>query len=79
MIEALGHVLKHPKKTLRKEACWVLSNITAGSQEQLQMCIDQGLIDILVDILTHDDTMVKMEAVWALSNSTAGANPVQFG
>jgi len=24
-------VLQHPKKTLRKEACWVLSNITAGS------------------------------------------------
>jgi|LauGreSBDMM110SN_4_FD.fasta_scaffold890491_1 hypothetical protein len=40
------------------------------------MCIDQGLIDILVGILTTDDTMVKMEAVWALSNSTAGANPV---
>jgi hypothetical protein len=40
------------------------------------MCIDFGLIDILVNILVTDDPMVKMEAVWALSNSTAGANPV---
>jgi hypothetical protein len=35
LIQALGQVLQHPKKTLRKEACWVLSNITAGSREQL--------------------------------------------
>ena len=69
-------MLQHPNKKLREEACWVLSNITAGSQEQLQMCIDFGLIDILVNILINDDTMVKMEAVWALSNSTARANPV---
>lgn len=33
LIQALGLVLQHPKKTLRKEACWVLSNITAGSQD----------------------------------------------
>lgn len=33
LIPALNEILSHPKKSVRKEACWVLSNITAGSEE----------------------------------------------
>ena len=29
-------LLQHPKKNIRKEACWSLSNIAAGSAGQLQ-------------------------------------------
>lgn len=32
LIRALNHILGHEKKTVRKETCWVLSNITAGTQ-----------------------------------------------
>lgn len=71
-------ILVHPKKTVRKEACWVLSNITAGTNEQLQMCIDVGAVDKLVHLLQHDDMVVKNEAIWALSNCTASANASQF-
>lgn len=78
MIPALNNILGHPKKTVRKESCWVLSNITAGTEAQLQQCIDIGIIDKLVNILQHDDMAVKNEAVWALSNCTASANPLQF-
>lgn len=31
LIPILGKLLGHVKKTVRKEACWVLSNITAGT------------------------------------------------
>lgn len=31
LIPALNEIINHNKKTVRKEACWVLSNITAGS------------------------------------------------
>ena len=78
MIGGLYQIIDHPKRTVRKEACWVLSNITAGTQEQIQECINVGIIDKLVSILNHDELPVKMEAIWALSNTTAGATPDQF-
>jgi importin subunit alpha-1 len=48
LVPTLNDILTHTKKTIRKEACWVLSNITAGTQEQLEMCISIGVIDKLV-------------------------------
>lgn len=63
---------------MRKESCWVLSNITAGTPDQVQCCIDIGIVDKLIQILKHDDVTVKNEAVWALSNCTASATPPQF-
>ena len=32
LIPALNTILAHNKKTVRKESCWVLSNITAGTE-----------------------------------------------
>jgi hypothetical protein len=31
LVPAFIYLLQHNKKTVRKEACWVLSNITAGN------------------------------------------------
>jgi importin subunit alpha-1 len=78
LVPTLANILTHPKKTVRKEACWVLSNVTAGTETQLQLCIDLGIIEKLVQLLTHDDMVVKNEAVWALSNCTASASTQQF-
>lgn len=49
------------KKSIKKEACWTISNITAGTKEQIQAVIDNQLIPPLVhllgvsvsDVLTH--------------------------
>jgi hypothetical protein len=27
------------KKSIKKEACWTISNITAGNKEQIQVCV----------------------------------------
>lgn len=64
----------HKKKTVRKEVCWSLSNITAGTPDQIQLCLDLGIIDKLINILINDDIEIKKEAVWAVSNTTAGAS-----
>jgi importin subunit alpha-1 len=71
-------LIVHPKKAVRKEVCWSVSNITAGNSQQIQLALDHGLIDKLVHLIQHDDPTIKQEAVWALSNCTSYASPQQF-
>jgi len=33
LVPALFQIITHQKKTMRKESCWVLSNITAGTEQ----------------------------------------------
>ncbi len=38
-LSCLLHLLKtSQKKSIKKEACWTISNITAGTKEQIQAC-----------------------------------------
>lgn len=51
---ALNHIarlLMHPKLNIVKEAAWMVSNITAGSSEQIQKVIDAGIMKPLMDVL----------------------------
>lgn len=67
-------IIYHEKITVRKEVCWLISNITAGSSEQIQTCLDLGIIDKIINILINDTPEIKKEAVWAVSNCTSGAS-----
>ena len=71
----LDELLFHNKKTIRKETCWTISNITAGNPAQIELCIDLGTIDKLIRLLTEDEIEIKKEAVWAVSNATSSATP----
>jgi hypothetical protein len=44
-------MLNHQKKSIRKEACWTISNITAGNQDQIQEVINVGIIRPLIHLL----------------------------
>jgi len=35
VLEAFTTLLDHPKRVIKKEICWTISNITAGQQEQI--------------------------------------------
>lgn len=52
---ALQHfptLLTHHKEKINKEAVWFLSNITAGSREQVQLVIDNNLIPLVIHHLS---------------------------
>ncbi|KAF8077049.1 hypothetical protein N665_1066s0011 [Sinapis alba] len=66
----LALVTKTYKKNVKKEACWVISNITAGSSNQIQAVIEAGIIQALVWVQQNEEFEVKKEAAWAISNAT---------
>ncbi|EEE54508.1 hypothetical protein OsJ_01650 [Oryza sativa Japonica Group] len=68
------------KKSVKREACWTISNITAGTKEQIQAVIDSNIIAPLLHLLQHAEFDVKKEAVWAISNATSGGtfNQIEY-
>ncbi|GMH20460.1 hypothetical protein Nepgr_022301 [Nepenthes gracilis] len=66
------------KKSIKKEACWTISNITAGTREQLQAVIESGIIAPLVHLLQNAEFDIKKEAAWAISNATSGGSHDQI-
>ena len=78
-LPVLKNRLNDPRNTVRKEACWAFSNITAGSVEHIQMVIENGVVSVLVDLVEYGrDSDVKKEAVWALSNMVSGGKVDQI-
>lgn len=62
-------------RTLRKEVCWTISNITAGNTSQIQTIIDHAFIlDALVSNALTSDDQTKIESCHALSNAFNGGS-----
>ncbi|XP_047337504.1 importin subunit alpha-2-like [Impatiens glandulifera] len=78
-LPCLLNLLTHNhKKSIKKEACWTISNITAGNKEQIQAVIDAGLIGPLVNLMQTAEFDIKKEASWAISNATSGGTDEQI-
>ncbi|GMH32493.1 hypothetical protein BSKO_00327 [Bryopsis sp. KO-2023] len=79
VVRLLVGILKfHPGKRIVKEACWALSNITAGPWQQLQVVIDEDGFGELVRIARRGPPDLKTEAIWAIGNALMGAGPDQI-
>ena len=46
-----GSLLRHNRNNIQKEACWTISNITAGNTAQIQCVVEAGLLEPMVQIL----------------------------
>ncbi|XP_030544907.1 importin subunit alpha-1a-like [Rhodamnia argentea] len=66
------------KKSIKKEACWTISNITAGNKEQIQAVIEANIIGPMVQLLQNAEFDIKKEAAWAISNATSGGSHEQI-
>ncbi|XP_057776651.1 importin subunit alpha-like [Salvia miltiorrhiza] len=74
----LNLLTQNYKKSIKKEACWTISNITAGNRDQIQAVIEAGLIAPLVVLLQTAEFEIKKEAAWAISNATSGGTHEQI-
>jgi len=59
-----------------KEACWTVSNITAGTRAQIQTVLDEGIIPTLLELMPAASSVVK-DCVWTLANATQGGSTAQ--
>jgi len=77
----LTRLIQHPNREIQKEACWTLSNIAAGTTEQIQHVLESGSIAPLVDLaskVVDADPDVKIEASWVLLNATSCGSDAQI-
>ena len=48
VLDHLAQLIDHQKQIIRKETAWLLANITADSAEQVELCLQAGLIKSLI-------------------------------
>uniref|UniRef100_A0A8C1L7N5 Importin subunit alpha n=1 Tax=Cyprinus carpio TaxID=7962 RepID=A0A8C1L7N5_CYPCA len=77
-LPCLLHLLSSPKESVKKEACWTVSNITAGNRVQIQAVIDANIFPVLIEILQKAEFRTRKEAAWAITNATSGGTPEQI-
>ena len=63
-----------------KQICWVISNITAGPEEQIDSVIKSNIFPSLINLLKRITTPVEIrkEAAWAIANAISGGNNKQI-
>ena len=69
-------LLNHKKRTIRRESCWILSNICAGTLPQVQKCLFYPeLIKKCISLLNYDEIDVKREVCYLFGNMCHLGNP----
>lgn len=58
---------------LQFEAAWCLTNIASGEHEHVQILIEKGAVNVLVNLINSPHIEVVEQAIWALGN-IAGDN-----
>jgi hypothetical protein len=57
----LNYLLKtiyHEKRSVRKETCWIISNIAAGTQQQIESLIVGNFLPVLTHVIKNDEPEV---------------------
>lgn len=56
ILKYLHNLLNHRRIPVVKDAAWLLSNVMAGSVEQIQAAIDHNLLPVLIRALQRVST-----------------------
>ncbi len=81
VLPCLLALLSCPKRTIRKEACWAISNITASHRSHIQAVIDCNIVPALINLLNDvnsDGFDVKKDALRAILHAISRGSPEQI-
>ncbi|VDK87686.1 unnamed protein product [Litomosoides sigmodontis] len=70
----IHRLLLDGEQKTKREVCWVLSNIAAGTTSQIQTIFDAGIISSLIQILKTETFQVRSEACWVIANVITGGS-----
>jgi hypothetical protein len=63
----------------KREICWILSNIAAGTENQIGSLLNEpNLFDNLVNLLYKSKKEIQREALWVICNMTKNCNKNQL-
>ena len=74
-------LLRHSRKNVKKETCWLLSNIAAGTHSQIVSLLStKNLLGQVISLAEKAEWEVRKEATWVISNIATGGNDdhIQF-
>ena len=75
ILNQLADLLASPSKEVRKESCWLASNIACGNHEQITKLVRRKkALHQLIANATHDRWDVRKEALWALAHICMSGN-----
>ncbi|KAK1394964.1 hypothetical protein POM88_014020 [Heracleum sosnowskyi] len=66
LMRCLRSLLRSEFKKFRREACQIISNISALSETLMKDMVDKEIVELLCHMLEKDEPEMKMEAAWAV-------------
>jgi importin subunit alpha-1 len=58
ILSHLHRLIFAEKKAIRKDACWIVSNIAAGTEQQVEALINNNFLPSLIRVVHTDDSEV---------------------
>jgi len=78
-LDVIEPFVNHFSTAQRKEAIWSLSNILAGSHQQIEAVLSRdGLVRSLIQATSSGTQAIQQEATWCLGNATVDAISTQI-
>jgi len=59
ILNTMNGSLNHTHSDIRREAAWIISNVCAGTQSQIQMLFDNNLITLACVKFMNDHIRIK--------------------
>ena len=74
ILDKLKYTLINESPSIRKESAFIISNLAAGTQRQIEIIIEQNFVQILYKIFKVDSPKIKKEIVYAVGNLSSVEN-----